>query len=161
MSMIENAQNTIKGGIEKFADAMKSAQGRLEVPEAARDFVKRQADQAKDRAAEFHAGSTKATDAIESIVTKAVAGVAKFNRDAQVAAYEDVSAYFNAVGQIASAKSFEEAVQIQVDYLRDRGEANLARTRRVISFFTETVTEGAKKAQENVTAFVAAGRKAA
>ncbi len=161
MSMVENAQDAVKTGMDRMADAAKSVQGRMEIPEAARDFVKRQADQARERAAEMHAGSSKATDAMENVATKTVSGLAKLSREWQIAAYEDAAALFNTVGKIAGAKSVEEAFQVQVDYVRERSEANLARMRTAMSAMTETVTDGVQKAQANVSSFVSKVGKAA
>ena len=48
---------------EGFKDAFKNIQN-LEVPEAAREFVKKSANTAKDRAAEAFAGSERVTAAI-------------------------------------------------------------------------------------------------
>ena len=58
MSDFENTTQTIQHNTEKaFApviDAFKSVGSKLEVPEAARDFVKRSAEMAKDRASDIH-----------------------------------------------------------------------------------------------------------
>ena len=61
--------NSVFGNFkEAFApvtEAFKNFQN-LEVPEAAREFVKKQAETAKERAADFYAGSEKASEVIES-----------------------------------------------------------------------------------------------
>ena len=48
--------NSMKEAFAPVTDAMKNFQS-LEVPEAAREFVKKTAGTAKDRAADLHAGS--------------------------------------------------------------------------------------------------------
>jgi hypothetical protein len=90
------------------------------IPAAARDFVKKAAATAKERATTFHAGADKATTAVEQTVVTAVGEVAKLTREAQRAAYEDAQAFFSGVDQLASAKCVGEAVQIYVDYMRGR-----------------------------------------
>jgi len=50
-----SALNTVKEAFAPVTDALKNLQN-LEVPEAAREFVKRTASTAKDRAADLHAG---------------------------------------------------------------------------------------------------------
>ena len=57
--------NTFKAAFAPVTDALKNIQN-VEVPEAARDFVKRTTGTAKERAADLHAGSEKVTAAIEA-----------------------------------------------------------------------------------------------
>ena len=54
--------NSVKDAFAPVTDAFTKLQN-LEVPEAAREFVKKQAETAKVRAADFHAGSEKVTAA--------------------------------------------------------------------------------------------------
>ena len=154
MSEFENTANSFQQNVEKtFApvvDAVKTATEKLEVPQAARDFVKRSVEVAEERVASVHAGSVKATDAIESAAIKGVSGLARLSRDMQAAAYDDAKAYFASISKIAGAKSFGEAVQFHVDYLRDRANVNMGRTKAAIESVTESLADGAKKAQENL-----------
>ena len=113
--------NTVKDAFAPVTEAFKNLQN-LEVPEAAREFVKKQAETAKERAADFYAGSEKATDVIESAVTGSVSEAAKISRNIQQAIYQDAEAFFAGVDKLASAKSINEAVQIQSDLLRAHGE---------------------------------------
>ena len=57
--------NTVKDAFAPVTEAFTKLQN-MEVPEAARDFVKKQAETAKVRAADFHAGSEKVTAAVEA-----------------------------------------------------------------------------------------------
>jgi len=57
--------DTVKEAFAPVTDAFKNLQN-MEVPEAARDFVKRSANTAKERAADVYAGSEKVTAAIET-----------------------------------------------------------------------------------------------
>ncbi len=104
--------NTVKEAFAPVTDALKNLQN-LEVPEAAREFVKKQAETAKERAADFHAGSEKVTAAIETAVAGSVSEAAKISRNIQDALYQDAEAFFAGIDKLASAKSLNEAVQIQ------------------------------------------------
>lgn len=146
----ETIQQNFAKAFAPAVDAMKSAGAKLEVPEAARDFVKRSAELAKDRAAGVHAGSLKATDVMESVASRAVSGLARLSREWQAAAHEDATAYFTSLGKIADAKSMGEALQLQVEYLRERATVGVSRAKSAMSFMTSSVTEGAKKAQEEL-----------
>lgn len=164
MSEFENTANSFQQNVEKaFApvvDAVKTATSKLEVPEAARDFVKRSVEVAQERAASVHAGSVKATDAIESATIKGVSGFARLSRDMQAAAYDDAKAYFASITKIAGAKSFGEAVQFHVDYLRDRADVNMGRAKSAVEYVTESLADGAKKAQENLGKVVSMNKAA-
>jgi phasin len=144
--------NSVFGNFkEAFApvtEAFKNFQN-LEVPEAAREFVKKQAETAKERAADFYAGSEKASEVIESAVTGSVSEAAKIGRNIQQAIYQDAEAFFAGVDRLASAKSINEAVQIQSELLRAHGETLVSRAKASGEYLGKLVTEGAKTAQDN------------
>jgi len=142
--------NSVKEAFAPVTEAFKNFQN-LEVPEAAREFVKKQAETAKERAADFYAGSEKATDAIESAVAGSVSEVAKISRNIQQAMYQDAEAFFAGIDKLASAKSLNEAVQIQSDLLRSRGEVLVSRAKASTEYLSKLVTESAKSAQDNFT----------
>jgi phasin len=146
--------NSVFGNFkEAFApvtEAFKNFQN-LEVPEAAREFVKKQAETAKERAADFYAGSEKASEVIESAVTGSVSEAAKIGRNIQQAIYQDAEAFFAGVDRLASAKSINEAVQIQSELLRAHGETLVSRAKASGEYLGKLVSEGAKTAQDNFT----------
>jgi phasin len=140
--------NSFKGAFAPVTDALKNIQN-MEVPEAARDFVKRTAGTAKDRAADLHAGSEKVTAAIETAVTGSVSEVAKISRNIQEALYQDAEAFFSGIHKLASATSLNEAVQIQSDMVRARGEVFMSRAKSTTEYLGKLVADGAKTAQDN------------
>jgi phasin len=121
----------------------------MEVPEAARDFVKKQAETAKVRAADVYAGSEKVTAAIETAVSDGVTEAAKISRNIQQALYQDAEAFFAGIGKLASAKSINEAVQIQSDLARAQGEVVVSRAKSTAEYLGKLVADGAKTAQDN------------
>lgn len=133
---------------EGFKDAFKNIQN-LEVPEAAREFVKKTANTAKDRAAEVFAGSERVTAAVENAVTESVTEAGKISRNIQQAIYDDAQAFFAGIDKLASAKSFSEAVEIQSSLLRARGEAFVSRTKATADYLGKLAANGAKSAQDN------------
>src|SRR5580698_3195165 len=140
--------NSVKEAFAPVTDALKNLQN-LEVPEAARDFVKKSASTAKDRAADLHAGSEKVTAAIESAVTGSVSEAAKISRTIQQAIYQDAEAFFAGIDKLASAQSLNEAVQIQSDMVRARGEVFMSRAKSTTEYLGKLVADGAKTAQDN------------
>ena len=133
---------------EGFKDAFKNIQN-LEVPEAAREFVKKTASTAKERAADVYAGSEKVTAALETAASDSVSEFAKISRNIQQALYQDAEAFFAALDKLASAKSLNEAVQIQSDLARARGEVFISRAKSTTEYLGKLAAEGAKTAQEN------------
>jgi phasin len=133
---------------EGFKDAFKNIQN-LEVPEAAREFVKKTANTAKDRAAEVFAGSERVTAAVENAVTESVTEAGKISRNIQQAIYDDAQAFFAGIDQLASAKSVSEAVEIQSSLLRARGEAFVSRAKATADYLGKLAANGAKSAQDN------------
>ena len=133
---------------EGFKDAFKNIQN-LEVPEAAREFVKKTANTAKDRAAEVFAGSERVTAAVENAVTESVTEAGKISRNIQQAIYEDAEAFFAGIDKLASAKSISEAVEIQSSLLRARGEVFVSRAKATADYVGKLAANGAKSAQDN------------
>src|SRR3979411_2987001 len=141
--------NTVKEAFAPVTDALKNLQN-LEVPEAAREFVKKTAGTAKERAADLHAGSEKVTAAIESAVAGSVSEAAKISRNIQDAIYQDAEAFFAGIDKLASAKSLNEAVQIQSDMVRARGEVFISRAKSTTEYLGKRAADGAKNAQHKL-----------
>ena len=76
----DSVLNTVKEAFAPVTDALKNFQN-MEVPEVAREFVKKTAGSAKERAADIHAGSEKVTAAIETAVAGSVTEAAKISRN--------------------------------------------------------------------------------
>ena len=141
--------DSVKEAFAPVTEAFKNFQN-LEVPEAAREFVKKTANTAKDRAADVFAGSEKVTAAIETAAADSVSEAAKISRTIQQAIYQDVEAFFAGIDRLASAKSLNEAVQIQSDMARARGELLVTRAKATTEYLGKLVANGAKTAQDNL-----------
>src|SRR6185295_16841280 len=100
-----SAYDSVKQAFAPVADAFKNIQN-MEVPEAAREFVKKQAETAK------------VTAATETAVAGSVSEAAKISRNISQALYQDAEAFFVGIDKLASAKSLNEAVQIQSEMVR-------------------------------------------
>ena len=142
--------NTVKDAFAPVTEAFAKLQN-MEVPEAAREFVKKQAETAKERAADVYAGSEKVTAAIETAVTDSVSEAAKISRNIQQAMYQDAEAFFAGLDKLASAKSLNEAVQIQSDLARARGEVFVSRAKSTTEYLGKLVADSARTAQDNLS----------
>jgi phasin len=103
--------------------------GNMEVPEAAREFVKSAASAAKERAADAQVGVEKVTATIETAAASSVSEAAKVSRAIQNAVYEEIDAALNGIQKLATAKSFGEIIHLQSDYLHNRVDVTVARAR--------------------------------
>jgi phasin len=140
--------DSVKDAFAPVTEALKNLPN-MEVPESAREFVKKTASTAKERAADAFAGSEKVTAAIETAVADGVSEVAKISRNIQQAIHQDTAAFFDGLDKLASAKTLSEAAQIQADLVRSRGEAFISRAKSTTDYVGKLVAEGAKSVQDN------------
>jgi phasin len=142
--------DSVKEAFAPMTEAFKNLQT-MEVPEAAREFVKKTANTAKDRAADVYAGSEKVTAAIETAVADSVSEAAKITRNIQQAMYQDAEAFFEGLDKLASAKTINEAIQIQSEMVRARSEAFVSRAKSTTEYLSKLAANSAKTAQDNLS----------
>jgi hypothetical protein len=156
----ESAFDVAKQAFAPFADAFKSLQDKVQVPEAARDFVKRVAGDATARAENIHAGAEKVTVAIQTAVVEQIDETAKITRNFQQAMLDDAQAFFTGIEKLAAAKSLSEAFQIQSEMVRARADVAVSRARATADYVGERFATGAKTAQENISKVVSLNKAA-
>lgn len=144
----ETVLNNVKAAFQPVTDALKNLPN-MEVPEAARDFVKKSVATAQTRANELYTGSDKVTATIETAVAGTVSETAKIARNVSQAAYADAQALFSTIDKLASAKSISEAVQINTDALKAQGEVLVGRAKATTEYLGKVIADGAKSAQDN------------
>ena len=142
--------DSVKEAFAPVTEAFTKLQN-MEVPEAAREFVKKTATTAKDRAADAFAGSEKVTAAIETAVADSVSEAAKISRNIQQAMYQDAEAFFAGLDKLASAKTVSEAFQIQSELIRSRSEAFVSRAKSSTEYLSKLAANSAKTAQDNLS----------
>jgi hypothetical protein len=156
----DTAFDFAKQAFQPFADAFKNLQDKVQVPEGARDFVKRIATDATERAENIHAGAEKVTVAIQTAVVEQIDETAKVSRNIQEALLDDAKAFFAGMEKLASAQSLSEAVQIQSDMVRARTDVAVSRARATADYLGERFATGAKTAQENLSKVVSLNKAA-
>jgi len=154
----ETVLNAFKDAFTPFTEAFKTLQP--DVPEAARDFVKRSASTAKEHAAELRSSTEKVTGAIEAAVAGSLSETAKAARGVQQAIYEDTEAFLAGLDRLASAKSLNEAVEIQSELIRSRGEAVAARAKSATEQAGKLFADGVKTLRDNLAEVSQFNRKA-
>lgn len=146
---------------DQVRETMETMQAKFEVPATARDFVQRGATTARERAESVHQGAEKLTDGMEKITVSLVGGYANFVRGLLDATYANVEHALATVEKVAGAKSVNEAVQIQVDYVRENAAANFERMKNAAETARTTVVDGAKTVQSEVAGLYQAAEKKA
>jgi len=146
---------------ETMIKALSGLQSKLEFPESAREFVKRGAATAQERAAAIHDGANKVAGVIEGAIVDAVTGVADINRKLIDTAHDDTAAALESIGKLATAKSLAEGYQLTVDYWRERGEAGMTRAKNVAAFVSTKVHDGVKAVEDAAARIATAPRQAA
>lgn len=142
--------NNVSDTFASIQNAFDNIPARLEVPAAARDFVKRTAASARERAENVHSGAASATDGIEKFATSIVGGYADLTRGLLDMTLANVQQSLSAVEKLAGAKSMSEATQLQVDFIRDNAQANLDRVRNTAETARNSLSEGAQALQAEI-----------
>src|SRR5205085_12459927 len=88
--------------------------------------------------------------AVEAGAAAAVGEAAEISRNIEQAIYQDVEPCFAGIDRLASARSLNEAVQIQSDMGRARGELLVTRAKASTEYLGKLVANGAKTAQDNL-----------
>lgn len=158
--MTKTAKKTEAAVETNAASMIETLQNKIEVPAAAREFVARNAAAAKDRAETMHDGAVKLAGGVEKAVVSMIGGYANFSRGLIDAAFANVSHALNTVEKIAAAKSAKEAVQVQIDFVRDNARDNYERVREAAEAARNAAAEGAETVKDGI-AKVWPGQKAA
>ena len=149
------------GYFDQIKQTIENVQSKIEVPAAARDFVKRGASTAKERAESVHAGVVKLTDGAEKLATSFVGGYGNFTRGLLDMTLANVQHTLATVEKVAGAQSLNEAVQIQADFIRESASANLERVRGAAETAKTVVVDGAKTVQAELSKVYSFDAKAA
>jgi hypothetical protein len=146
--------------IDQLVKVLRKTDGAIEVPPAAREFVKKSAVTAKQRAASAHNGALQLTGAFENVLTRTVSGSAEISRGLLQAAHQNVEATFAVVEKLATVSCFEEASRVYVEFLRERARVGVAQAKDAAESLRHNLTEGAKAIQNEVAKVTAAAKAA-
>lgn len=135
---------------DPIGQTLDGIQSKIEVPAAARDFVKKGADAASGRAESVHSTATRLVDGAEKLSHSFVGGYADFVRGAFDMTLANVKASLAAMEKVAAAQSINEAVQIQADFVRESTAANIERVREAAETARTGVVDGARAVQAEV-----------
>ncbi len=152
MAKATNTASVAQDAMSALSEAVETVQSKMEVPAAARDFVKRMATDAQERAENLHEDVKSATHRAETFATSLVSGYADFTRGLVEASLANVRHALATVEKVATAKSLNEAAQIQVEYVRDSARSNFERAREAAEAARVAAVDGAKTIQSEISA---------
>jgi len=151
MSKTVKNQSIANEAVESFTKAFDAAKN-FELPAAARDFVKRQAATAQERVESAHANAANAATRAEKLALSFVGGYANIARGVIDASLANAQHALTTVEKVAGAKSLNEVVQIQSDYVRESARVNYDRARSAAEAARESITDGVKQVQSELQA---------
>ena len=131
------------------------------VAEGTREFVRRSAATAHERADDLYEGSEKLNDNLETALTKVAKGYVGMLSGMATIAHENVGRALTTVEKLAAAKSVSEAVRIQADYLRENTTANFAHLRDAANTTRDVLGNGMETVRDTAANAWPYGRKAA
>ena len=131
------------GTFEALAPVADALEGVLNVEARgkARSFVKRIGEAGEKLAAAGLATVEKATTTAESALLFAVREYAKATRAVGAALFEDAEASFAGLGKLAAATSVTEALHIQAEFVRGRGDAAGRRVKAIADYADRMASE--------------------
>lgn len=143
--------NDTSASFASIQHAFENIQTSFEVPAVARDFVKRTAASAKERAESTHSGAANVTESMEKFATSMAGAYAKLTRGLLDMTLANVQHSLSTVEKLAGAKSVNEAVQLQADFIRDNAQANFDRVRDAAENARTTLTSGVQTVQAEIS----------
>jgi hypothetical protein len=102
-----------------------------QIPEAARDFVRKATETGKERAARVHTGAEGVAVTLYDIAGLSLNGSAQITNSLMKAAHQNVEATLGMISKLAGAKCLGEAATVQLDFVRDYGKANVEQVREI------------------------------
>jgi hypothetical protein len=157
----QTAADTAFAPVNQILETLKGAQEKIQVPTAARDFVKRNAETAKARVADAEKGALDATSTVEKALVAVVGAGATVSRGLIDATIANVNLTLGGIQSLADASCPQDAAKRYVDFVKEFGQANLVRTQDAFNTVRQVATDGVKAVQAEVGKYAAFGSKAA
>lgn len=132
------------------------------VADGAREFVKRSAETAQERAEGFYETTKTYNTQLEDTLKRAATGYTNMLGGLFDAAFANVNHTLAAVEKLAEAQTASEAIQIQSDYVREHSAQNMEHLRSAYDYVRDVTTENATYIREGYgKMWQSTGKKAA
>jgi len=117
---------------------------KLEMPAAFREFAERGVAQAKDTYEKMKAAAEEATDVLETTYSTATKGASEYGLKVIEAARANTNAAFDFVGEVITAKSLSEVIELSSAHARKQFEALTAQSKELGALAQKVATETAE-----------------
>jgi phasin len=117
---------------------------KVEMPAAFREFAERGVAQAKDTYEKMKAAAEEATDVLETTYSTAAKGTADYGLKVIETARVNTNAAFDFYGELITAKSISEVIELSSAHARKQFEALTAQTKELGALAQKVATETAE-----------------
>ncbi|NNE52283.1 MAG: hypothetical protein HKN30_07765 [Sulfitobacter sp.] len=118
------------------------------VAEGAREFVKRSAETAHERAEGIYESTKTYNSQLENTLKRAATGYTNMLGGIFDAAFANVNHTLAAVEKLAEAKTASEAMKIQADYVREHSAQNMEHIRSAYDYVRDVAAENVGSVRE-------------
>lgn len=136
--------------VQQVIETLKSAQEKIQVSPAAREFVVRNAEAAQGRVADAEQNARKVTDQVEKALVAAIGAGARITHRIIEANVANANLVIGGVKSVAQATSAQDAAKRYVDFVRTYSQANLLRAQNDYASARQAVAEGAKALEAEI-----------
>jgi len=123
---------------------------KVEMPAAFREFAERGVAQAKDTYEKMKAAAEEATDMLETTYSTASKGASDYGLKVIEAARENTNAAFDFAGEIITAKSLSEVIELSSAHVRKHFEALTKQSKELGALAQKVATETAEPIKNSV-----------
>lgn len=125
----------------------------MEVPPAFREFAEKGIAQAKDNYEKLKSTAEQATDMLEETYATASKGCSGYGLKLIETARANSNAAFDLFGEVMTAKSYSEVVELTTAYLRTQFETLTAQAKELTEQAQKVATETAEPIKESFSSF--------
>jgi phasin len=123
---------------------------KMEVPAAFRELAERSVAQARDGYEKMKAAAEETTDVLEDTYANASKGATDYTLKAIEIARHNTNAAFDFAVELASVKSFSEAVELTSSYTRQQFDALLAQSKELTALAQKVATDTSEPLKSGV-----------
>ncbi|MBM3529731.1 MAG: phasin [Alphaproteobacteria bacterium] len=124
---------------------------KLEVPAAFRELAEKGVTQAKDNWEKMKAATEETTDLIETSYSSASKGAVDYGRKVIEAARTNANAAFDFAGNMLTAKSVSEAIELSTAHARKQFDALTEQTKELTALAQKVAAESAEPIKKSMT----------
>jgi phasin len=124
---------------------------KFEMPTAFRELAEKGIAMAKENYEKVKGAAEETTDVLEETYSTASKGYADYGRKVIDAARANSNATFDLYGELLTAKSFAEVVELSTAFMRQQFDAVTAQTKELADEAQKVVTECAEPIKESFT----------